>query len=1153
MEISRKYAVTEKVGQGGMGMVYKVCHTTLDTTLALKVLPDHFTANPEMLARFYREARLMARLKHPNIVQVIDIDRDEELNFYYFVMEFIHGQTLRQYTRDKGALPLAEVLHLSTQVAKALAYAHTQVPSVIHRDIKPANIMIEDASGRVVVMDFGIAKELGQSEATRTGAIIGTMKYCAPEQMRHEPVDGATDVYALGIVMYEAYTGKQFFAGLDEAAIIGKVLYEPQENVADFSPETPPVFTALVTKAIAKSRERRYQTAEHLLHDLEQCQAALATGTLDQLSLPGLECASPPVAQTGLEDIEKRLLRLKGERDQRLATTLQSQVQQARARAINVAASQWAGTVWQQAVTQEARGQMCLQSQEYQQAYEAYQDALALFTKAYETAQTTVAFSQAEEARSAAETSRAEAERTTAQEPARTLYQRGLISQGRADELWERKVYQEAARIYTEARQCFDDARASVPQETRKEEGYPVHASAVPTRDLAAPVATPTPFTTSPYTFQTAAEIDDDHWEIGEERAVSAPLPPPRISLPSRPSRSPFVLIGFVTASLVGAFVWWTGLLPHFPKQPPVLVHAEPQAETLSVTEGEEVAFTAAAKGTPPFQYVWMLESQPVSQQDRWSYRPTVGEGTGASKRVQVQITDANGQRVEKSWQVTITRVNQPPQLLAFTPTNETIEIADGATQVFQVEASDPEGEPLAYAWTLDGTAASTQPTFTWKAQGAGSHRLRVVMTDGKGLSTAREWQIAVLALPSPPEPEKPQIVKNTPPQITHSDPDSTVVVAPEGTTLTFSATASDPDGDTLSYEWRIDDKKVTRAGTPTGPTLKWTAQGAGNHQVRAVISDRGGLTVAKEWQVAVLAPSTPMTLAESSAPFPGKNAPPEITVRVPEEKTVKAREGETLTLSATAMDPDGEELLYEWLVNGKKVASDATFSFTAESLGGKRVEVKVTDPRGGKVSARWDIQVEPRPPTPRLVMFTPHENRHVLYDHLSRFFGVEVEVPGIAEPALRYEWKIDNKPVEGRELLEFKNRPIGTHEVEVIVISTTGERISHQWIVQVRADEADRPSIWAPRLEIVELDNTLSKDKKVVTVSGKVRNSDEERTADNVIVWVSALNAQGEAVTRRLALPSPQPLAPGQTATFQVLLVNHDTASDFHVEVVSK
>jgi serine/threonine protein kinase len=1007
MEISRKYAVTEKVGQGGMGMVYKVRHITLDTTLALKVLPHELTDHTEMRMRFYREARLMARLKHPNIVQVLDIDRDEALNFHYFVMEFIQGKTLRQYIRDKGALPLAEVLYIASQVAKALTYAHTQVPSVIHRDVKPANIMIEDPSGRVVVMDFGIAKEIGQSEATRTGAIMGTMKYCAPEQIRHEPVDGAVDIYALGMVMYEAYTGKQFFAGLDEAAIVGKVLYEPQEHIADFSPDTPTVFTAVVTKAIAKSRERRYQTAEQLLRDLEQCRAALEAGTLDRLSLPGLEYASLPPAQTELENIETRLLRLKRERDQRLATTLQQQVQQARERAATVAASQWAETIWQQAAAHEERGQTHFQSRDYQQAYEAYQEALPLFTQAYETAQTAATRKQEEQSRVAVEPKQTEAERLKTREPVRT-------------------------------------------------------------KDVATPVSALPPLTDS--------EIDDDYWEIGEEK--STPPQPSLVKLTAPPRGSPILLalIGFGAVWILGIALWWIGFFSPAAKPPPIVTPVAPP--------------------------------------------------------------------------------NQPPQLRSFMPPTDAVELVDGATQVFQIEANDPEGEPLVYAWTLDGVPKGDQPTLDWKVQGAGNYQLRATVTDRGGLSTSREWQVAVLSPPQLPEPAQPQVVENASPQITHADPESSVVVAPEGETLTFSTTASDPDGDKLTYEWLIDGKKVSHSQTSTSPTFSWKAQGTGNHQVRAVVGDEGGLTVSKEWQIAVLVPSeppAPPTPPETPPPSPAKNAPPEITVRVPDENSIKMVEGATLTLSATAIDPDGEELLYEWLLNGKKVASDATFPFTAESLGKRRVEVRVTDPRGGKVSARWDIQIETRPPIPQLVMFTPHENRHALYDHLSRFFGVEVEVPGVPEPELRYEWKIDGKPVDGHELLEFKNQPIGTHRVEVAVLSAAGERVTHQWTVQVRSDEADRPSIWAPRLEIVGLDNILSKDKKVVTVTGTVRNIDEERTADNVIVWISAVNAQGETIARRMTLPNPQPLAPGQVAPFRVQFVNHDTMSDFRVEVVSK
>ena len=183
----------------------------------------------------------------------------------------------------------------------------------------------------------------------------------------------------------------------------------------------------------------------------------------------------------------------------------------------------------------------------------------------------------------------------------------------------------------------------------------------------------------------------------------------------------------------------------------------------------------------------------------------------------------------------------------------------------------------------------------------------------------------------------KPQVVENAPPQITHADPESSVIVAPEGATLTFSTTASDPDGDNLTYEWLIDGKKVSRSRASASPTFSWKAQGTGNHQVRAVVGDRGGLTVSKEWQVAVLVPSEPPAPPIPPEPppsSPAKNAPPEIIVRAPDENFVKMVEGATLTLSATAIDPDGEELLYEWLLNGKKVASDATFPFTAESLG---------------------------------------------------------------------------------------------------------------------------------------------------------------------------------------------------------------------------
>src|SRR5258708_28634864 len=165
--ISRRYEVLELLGQGGMGTVYKVRHTALGSISALKVLPPELMKEPEMVTRFYREARIMANLSHPSIVRVLDIDHDDTLDFHYFVMEYVEGQTLKQYVEKQGSLSLAETVDVVGQVARALAYAHGHTPPIIHRDIKPSTIMIEDRSGRVVVMDFGIAKELDGKELTR--------------------------------------------------------------------------------------------------------------------------------------------------------------------------------------------------------------------------------------------------------------------------------------------------------------------------------------------------------------------------------------------------------------------------------------------------------------------------------------------------------------------------------------------------------------------------------------------------------------------------------------------------------------------------------------------------------------------------------------------------------------------------------------------------------------------------------------------------------------------------------------------------------------------------------------------------------------------------------------------------------------------------
>lgn len=312
--ISRRYEVLEELGRGAMGTVLKVRHVVLGRVCALKVLPRHLARDPEMVARFHREARILATLSHPNIVHILDVDGDEIQNLHYLVMEYIEGQTLKQHLEQRRALPLTEVLDLAEEVGRALEYAHSRSPRIVHRDIKPSNIMIEDKSRRIVVMDFGIAKQIDDLEMTRIGSAMGTLKYSAPEQLRQEPLDASADVYSLGMVLYEALTGAHLFAGLAESEVVGRVLVEK----ADFEPEFPlgtsPCFARLVAKAIAKSRSRRYTDASEFLHALDACRKELEAEKVHTIEraaapahIPTASTESTPVAsgeEIPLEDLD---------------------------------------------------------------------------------------------------------------------------------------------------------------------------------------------------------------------------------------------------------------------------------------------------------------------------------------------------------------------------------------------------------------------------------------------------------------------------------------------------------------------------------------------------------------------------------------------------------------------------------------------------------------------------------------------------------------------------------------------------------------------------------------------------------------------------------------------------------------------------------
>jgi serine/threonine protein kinase len=270
--ISGKYEVLSQIGRGGMGEVYQVRHRTLDTLLALKVLPVELAKDADLVRRFHQEARVMAQLRHPNIVHVKDVDRDGDM--HYFVMEYVEGMSLKQYLHERGSLALAEVLYIARQLVLALEYAHNHQPPVIHRDIKPANILLEERSKRIVVTDFGIAKIQGDMERTRTGLVMGTLRYCAPERLQQtKDLDGRVDIYSLGLVMYEMATGQPFFTEVEQPALLSRILHGPGENIPSFASSAPPEFFALVTRAIAREREHRHLHATEMLQDVEKCKA----------------------------------------------------------------------------------------------------------------------------------------------------------------------------------------------------------------------------------------------------------------------------------------------------------------------------------------------------------------------------------------------------------------------------------------------------------------------------------------------------------------------------------------------------------------------------------------------------------------------------------------------------------------------------------------------------------------------------------------------------------------------------------------------------------------------------------------------------------------------------------------------------------------
>jgi tetratricopeptide (TPR) repeat protein/tRNA A-37 threonylcarbamoyl transferase component Bud32 len=279
------YRILERIGQGGMGVVYRAEDTKLKRTVALKFLRPHVLSSDQERARFVHEAQAAAALNHPNICTIYEINEADDQTF--ISMAHLEGESLN-VRLERGPLDLPEALRIALQIANGLRTAHEK--GVIHRDIKSSNIMLS-ADGRATIMDFGLAKSGYQSHATKRGTQMGTIAYMSPEQTRGESVDHRTDLWSLGVLLYEMLTGRHPFRGDYDEAVIYSILNEPPEPAAEQLPDAPDHLWATVRRALRKDSEERYQSAADMAEDLEALYEEVRTGSSSRVRRPAREDA----------------------------------------------------------------------------------------------------------------------------------------------------------------------------------------------------------------------------------------------------------------------------------------------------------------------------------------------------------------------------------------------------------------------------------------------------------------------------------------------------------------------------------------------------------------------------------------------------------------------------------------------------------------------------------------------------------------------------------------------------------------------------------------------------------------------------------------------------------------------------------------------
>lgn len=261
-----RYKILDRVGGGGMALVYKGQDLLLNRYVAIKILRQQYVHDEEFIRRFRREAQSAASLSHPNVVSIYDVGQEDEI--HYIVMEYIEGNTLNELIKEKAPLQVEEAIHIASQICEALDHAHQN--GIIHRDIKPHNILL-GRNGRVKVTDFGIARAATASTITQTGSVVGSVHYFSPEHAKGAQAGEMSDLYSLGIVLYQMLTAKLPFLGESPISVALKHLQEDVEAPRAVNPLIPQSVENLIMKSMRKKPEERYQTAKEMLHDLETC------------------------------------------------------------------------------------------------------------------------------------------------------------------------------------------------------------------------------------------------------------------------------------------------------------------------------------------------------------------------------------------------------------------------------------------------------------------------------------------------------------------------------------------------------------------------------------------------------------------------------------------------------------------------------------------------------------------------------------------------------------------------------------------------------------------------------------------------------------------------------------------------------------------